>query len=191
VTVALVLLGSVSTPARVARADVCVSGLADWEVARGRLFAAESCGAFYATATPLQSTFAYGDFGYRTSVRLPFDMGVTWRRLGPDSHRPLELRILGGLLLFKDGAYGLYLHDDARFQGKDGWRELAGFRTHDVHTVLVHQTEASVSLTIDGKLVDLWSYRSPIKTGRVGLAMKAAAGYQSLVWFKNFRPASQ
>ncbi len=162
----------------------CTSSPEDWEVVRGSLQRGARCGEYLAATDGDNGTFSYADLLYRAPVRPPIDLEVTWRRLGPESRKSIELRALGALLLLRDEEYGLYVWNEASFE----WRKLPGYRAHDEHRVAIHQTATTLSFSVDGKPIDSWQV--PAGGDRVGVGAKGAGGYRSWFAFRDFRVSS-
>lgn len=115
-------------------------------------------------------------------ARVPFVVRVTWRWLGPES-RPLELDLVGPILLFGKGHWGLYL-DDAQFAA-DGWQPLPGFDPHRESTIEVEQHADHLVLRVDGKEVARPRVRSRATTGHVGIGGKGAPAQRSRLYFRD------
>jgi hypothetical protein len=160
--------------------------IADWNVVRGSVRALPACGAYLALTDADSGVFSYVDLLYGKPMRAPLDMEVTWRRLGPETGRALELRVLGAMLLLRDGEYGLYTWNEATFE----FRPLPGYREHDEHRVSVHQTATTVTFSLDGRVIDSWPLVSTGE-GPVGVAAKGATGYRSAFVFHDFHARSQ
>ena len=164
----------------------CTQSLADWSIVRGSLHALPGCGAYLGYTDAGSGVFSYADFVYRKPVRAPLDVEVTWRRLGPETGRTLELRGLGALLLVRDREYGLYTWNEATFE----FRPLPGYREHDEHRVAIHQTTTTLTFLLDGRVVDSWPLVA-MGEGTVGVAAKGAIAYRSAFAFRDFRASSQ
>jgi hypothetical protein len=185
-TVAVVLLSAALGEAPSSASEPCAASLADWTVVRGSLRATPQCGSYVAFTDGDSGVFSYGDFIFAKRVRAPLEVEVSWRRLGPETSRSLELRGLGALILVRDGEYGLYEWNEAAFE----WKPLPGYREHDEHRVLLRQTETTISFFLDGRAVDSWQLAAR-GDGHVGVAAKGATGYRSAFSFRDFRVSSQ
>jgi hypothetical protein len=181
----LVTTAAAVTFAPRAAPEVCGESLRDWEIVRGTLTDAGACGAYLGATDGGNGSFSYGDFLYRRPMHPPLDVEVTWRRVGPESGKSLELRLLGALILLRDDEYGLYVWNEASFE----WRKLPGYKVHEEHRISAHQTATTLSFSVDGKPVDSWRLDMGGEH-RIGVAAKGARGYRSWFSFRDFRASS-
>src|SRR6185312_15149099 len=104
-----------------------------------------ACGAFLAATDGSMLSFSYGLFTSEAPATLPFTFSASVRRLGPEG-MPLELWVLGAVVLVKEEACGFYVPtDDVRFE-REGWHPLPGVHIHEEHRVAVRQTAERVAL---------------------------------------------
>lgn len=183
VTAAALAVGSSGS----GRADSigCPLALSDFEVTSGELSEGARCGEFIGISASKVSTFSYAEFRRREPVTAPYRVQVTVQRLSADSGRSVELHILGGIVLLKDGAYALYA-TEAEF-ARSGWQPLPSLRLHEPTHVEVIQSEHHVVLRIDGRFVERWSHASVPRSGRVGIAFKGMPDYRARIWFGGLR----
>jgi hypothetical protein len=158
----------------------------DWEVVNGDLDAGLDCGTLLVTSDASTARFSYGKVLTRRPVALPFTATFTVRKLSSDSRRPLEILLVGGSILLRDGAIGPYFEGDAGFE-RDGWRELPGFRASDAHALEARQTEREVVLSIDGHEVLRRAVHPPGAGGKIGVAFKGPLGVRARVVVSGFR----
>jgi hypothetical protein len=180
---------SLTTLATQALGDPC-HDLKGWTVRRGSLQPGIACGSFVAATDATNAAFSYAQLYRAEPISVPFDLSVTWRRLGPEA-RTMEIPILGAIVFVGEERCALWInHDDVSFD-RDGWRPLPGYRTHDEHRVSVRQTAERVVLSVDGREVSTWSFTTSQKSGLVGLSFKGATGHRAFVAFRDVRIASQ
>lgn len=172
-------------PARPAEDAACATTLSDFEIVAGSLSEGARCGRFVAIAAPMVSTFSYGMYRYRDTVTVPYRVHVKLQRLSADSHRAVELHVLGAILLFKDGEYALYA-TEAGF-ARSGWRELPSLRLHEPTGIEVVQSARHVELSIAGRVVDRWELVDVNGSGRLAVALKGNPGYRARMWFDELR----
>jgi hypothetical protein len=162
--------------------DDCPASIDDWQADHGALRAGLSCGTFIGTTDGWGGPFSRGEFRYRKALTLPYELEVTWRRLGSDGGESLSVIVPGGYLLLKRDAYGFYAFSDSAFQ----WRPLPGFRTHRESTVKVQQSAREIAVWVDGQPLDRIPFAAPSLGGTVGLGVKGASGYRSRMIFHGF-----
>lgn len=172
-------------PSPPAEAVACTMTLSDFEVVLGSLSEGARCGQFVGIAGPNVSTFSYGMYRYRDSVTLPYRLHAKLQRLSADSDRSVELHVIGGVLLFKDGHYALYA-TEAGFV-RSGWRPLPSLRTHEPTELEVVQSATHVELSIGGCPVDRWELADVTRSGRIAVAFKGIPDYRARVWFGELR----
>lgn len=163
------------------RAD-CPSSLADWGVEHGGLQAGLGCGVFLGTTDGWSGPFSYGHYLYKKPVTAPYALEVTWQRLGSDGGEPLELILLGSILLLRDGQWGLYTYSEPEFY----WRPLPAFRSHQRSAVRVEQRAAEILVWVDGAPVGRAAFAAPKPTGQVGVRFKGSSNHRSRMWFRDF-----
>lgn len=165
-----------------ARAEPCPE-VADWTVRQGDLQPGLACGAFVGATSDATIAYSFAQLVWRRPVAVPYQLDVTWRRLGSDI-RSIELQLLGAVLLFGDGRIGLWI-DDPSFAA-DGWRPLPWYRVRDRHTVRVVQTGDEVVALVDGREVGRWRFAGAGREGTVGVGWKGQRGARERVWFQGF-----
>lgn len=167
-----------------ARAEAdCPSTLGDWVVEHGGLRAGLGCGVFLGTTDGWSGPFSYGHFLQVKPVTLPYRVEVTWQRLGSDGGEPLELVLLGSILLIKNGHWGLYTYSEPDFY----WRPFQGFSSHRRSTVRVEQRAEQIVVWVDGVLIGGAAFAAPTSTGQVGVRFKGSSSYRSRLWFRDFK----
>lgn len=163
-----------------ARADECRARLDDWQVRQGDLQPGRACGSYVAATSDATIAYSFGQLSWRRPVAVPYQLTVTWRRLGSDT-RSLELEVLGAVVLFADDEVAVWI-DDPSF-AVDGWRPLPGYRVREVHTVRAVQTATEIAVTVDGREVGRWRLAAPARAGTVALAWKGQRGARERIWF--------
>jgi hypothetical protein len=160
----------------------CPVTLGDWSIEHGGLRAGLGCGVFFGTTDGWSGPFSYGHYLYKTPVTAPYAIEVTWQRLGSDGGEPLELVLLGSILLMRDGQWGLYTYSEPDFH----WRPLPGFRSHRRSAVRVEQHATRILVWVDGvPAVDV-AFAAPALTGQVGVRFKGSSSFRSRMWFRDF-----
>ena len=168
-----------------ASADTCTLDLArDWVVSQGELSPGQACGSYIGATNGATTMYSFGQFTSTRVATLPYRVTVTWRRIGSDA-RTLELHLLGAALLIGTDRLGLWI-DDPTFE-VDGFHRLPGHSTADTHTVSVVQRRDEVEVSVDGKIVDRWSFHPRISSATVALAFKGGRGARPRMWFRDFR----
>ena len=162
----------------------CRDDAASWLVGRGELLADRGCGGFLLTTDAEDHAESLGDVRWKEPITLPYELELRWQRLDPGGGRTMWLTLIGGDLLFKDGAVGWYV-DPAQLR-RDGYRRIPGLSSHDVHRFAIRQTAELVELRIDGKLAARIPFRPGRRRGRVGIGFNGARGYRALVRFSDF-----
>lgn len=149
-------------------------------MARGSLQQGQEPGSFLLFTDASPSRFSDGELVSPSLLKLPLELDVTLRRIGPEAGRSLHLGVLGGVVLLKGGALSLWSFNDPNVS-LEGWIPMPGLRTHDEHRVRVVQTTSEVIISLDG--AEVKRYRmSPGRTrGRVGVGFKGASGNRSML----------
>jgi hypothetical protein len=111
----------------------------DWEVRQGDLQPGRACGSYVAASNDATIAYSFGQVRWRRPVAIPYQVAVTWRRLGADT-QSIELELIDAVVLFTDDKVALWI-DDPSF-ALDGWHPLPGYRTRD----RVPRTRARVSV---------------------------------------------
>lgn len=184
-TAAVLAAGAAGPASSRAESVGCPLTLSDFEIASGELSEGAGCGVFVGIAGPKVSTFSYAEFRRREPVTVPYRVQVTVQRLSADSERAVELHVLGGIVLLKDGHYALYA-TEAQF-ARSGWQPLPSLRLHEPTRIEVVQSEHHVVLRVDGRLVERWSHVSVPRSGKLGLAFKGIPDYRARLWFGELR----
>jgi len=161
-----------------AEEQVCRDPLADWRVDSGELRRGAQCGTLMGTTDGAMNTYSYAQFTRRASVELPFEVEVTWRSL--TNHGPLELNILGSIVLLNAERCGLFFTDESF-----DWVSLPGYKTQQEHTVLVRQDAKEVTLFVDGTKAHTWSFAASNKRGQIAIAMKGPRGNRARMLFRD------
>ena len=151
-----------------------------WTVARGSLQRGQEPGSFLLFTDASPSRFSDGELVSPSLLKLPLELEVTLRRLGPEAGRSLHLGVLGGVVLLKSGALSLWSFNDANVS-LEGWIPVPGLRTHDEHRVRVVQTSSEVVISIDGAEVKRYRMSPGRSRGRVGVGFKGASGSRSML----------
>jgi hypothetical protein len=160
-------------------------GPSPWRVENGSLHPGARCGTWVGDTDALSIPFSFGLYRYTTPLRFPYEATVTLRRLSPDGHRSMELWHPGGVLLVRDGQYGVYT-TEAAFERR-GWQPLRGFRSHEEHTLTLRQDLRTVSLTVDGRAVGAFPAERPPEDVELGIGFKGMNGERSRILFWDFR----
>lgn len=161
-----------------------------WQAQEGSAEPGRTPGSFVLATDGSAALFSTALLLATEDVDLPFQLDVTWRRLGPEAGRSLHVQVLGGVVLVKTGVVGLFAYDEAAFAAT-GWIPVPGLRSHDEHAVRVVQTARQVTLALDGIEVARWPLIAPHPRGRVGVGGKGARGYRSRIFVRSLavRPA--
>ena len=149
-----------------------------WTVARGTLQQGAAPGSFILFTDASPSRFSDGELVSPDLVKLPLELDVTLRRLGPEAGRSLHLGVVGGIVLLKGGALALWAYNDPHFS-LEGWAPLPGFRPHDEHRVRVVQTSTEVTVFLDEVELKRFRMSAGRPRGRVGVGFKGASGNRS------------
>ena len=152
-----------------------------WTVARGTLQQGLAPGSFILFTDASPSRFSDGELVSPDLVRLPLELEVTRRRLGPEAGRSLHLGVVGGVVLFKGGAFSLWAYNDPHYS-LEGWIPVPGFRAHDEHRVRVVQTRREVTVILDGVELKRYLMSAGRPRGRVGVGFKGASGNRSALF---------
>lgn len=173
------LVTGMSAPAAADPAP-CALGLDRWEATQGDLQPGRTCGSFIAATNGATLAYSFGQVTWRAPVTVPYRMSLTWRRLGSDT-RPIELQLLGAVVLFAEDEVALWI-DDPTFE-LDGWHPLPGYRTRRQHRVSVEQRVDAVEVAVDGVVVGRWRLRAPTTAGPIAVAFKGHRGARERLWF--------
>ncbi len=152
-----------------------------WTVARGTLQQGLAPGSFILFTDASPSRFSDGELVSPDLVTLPLELEVTLRRLGPEAGRSLHLGVVGGVVLFKGGAFSLWAYNDPHYS-LEGWIPVPGFRAHDEHRVRVVQTRSEVTVILDGVELKRYLMSAGRPRGRVGVGFKGASGNRSALF---------
>jgi hypothetical protein len=114
--------------------------------------------------------------GIKRELTLPVTVDVTWRRLDSDG-RSIEIEMFGGSLLFREGAWGAYINDDAAFR----WVELPSLKLGIPFAVHLVQYADRIEVSIDGRPLPAIRYAAPYRTGSFGIAAKSSPGVRSRI----------
>lgn len=155
-----------------------------WIVTQGELAPGQACGSWIGSTNANTVAYSIGQFTLATEVTLPYRITVTWRRLGADA-RALELHLLGAALLLGEQRIGLWI-DDASFE-TDGFHPLPKHSTRDEHEVSVIQRATGIEVSVDGRAVDRWTFRTTISRGKPAIAFKGGRGTRAQMRFSNVR----
>lgn len=166
------LLIAVAAPA--ARANAPCTLPADVKVAYGAIERAKDRCAMIATTDGRATPFSWFEVGTTGQYTLPITVDVTWRRLDADD-RSLEIELLGGSLLFREGAWGPYFNSDASFV----WIPMPELRLGVLTTVHAVQYADRLEVAIDGKKLPPVPFAARITKGSVGFAAKASSGMRA------------
>lgn len=184
----VVVLGIALTAGLVGTPAAACPDVTPWEVVRGSLAPAGGCGAWVLTTNGVRRGYSYGELRYAQPITIPYEVSVTWQRLGADA-RSMDLRVLGASVLVGEERVALYVEgDDARFAA-DGWRPVPGLHAHDEHRVSVKQDARSIALTVDGTVVATWAFEARAATGPLVLGLKGAPGYRARAVFRDLQIA--
>jgi hypothetical protein len=175
------MLGAASSASADSPRRECAT-LDDWSVEHGGLRAGLDCGVFLGTTDGWSGPFSYGHFLYKKPIVAPYALEVTWQRLGSDGGEPLELVLLGGILLMRDGQWGLYTYSEPDFR----WQSLPGFRSHRRSTVRIEQDTTRILVWVDGVPAGSVAFTPASLSGRVGVRFKGSSTYRSRMWFRDF-----
>jgi hypothetical protein len=182
------LVATVAAALAPAPARACDS-LDSWDVVTGCLEPTLDCRGFIASSNSGVDLYSACGISRRQVLALPIEVSVTWRRLGPESAKPLELNLLGASVLFSDESYGMW-STQARWVDDGGWRPLPGYRTHDEHRITARQTAHEIVVLIDGRPAIRYPFETPISSGRPGISFKSARAYRSRVLLCDFSARS-
>jgi hypothetical protein len=167
-----------------ARADRCLQ-VADFIPFRGTLHPGATCGTFVAESDGVDDLFSYGAFRLRQEIGSPFEVEVSVRRLTIDATKSIEIAVLGGMILVRDGEIGFYT-TEAQFE-IDGWRPLADFHQRDDHVLRVTQFGRDVDVRIDGVAAGHWRVPVAPARGNVWIDFKGMRGLRSRIQFHGLR----
>lgn len=162
--------------ASAARADTPCVAPADFKVGYGSVERAKDRCAMIATTDGHATPFSWFEIGTTAKYTLPITVDVTWRRLDADD-RSLEIELLGGSLLFREGSWGPYFNSDAAFQ----WIPVPELRLGVLTTVHAVQYADRLEVAIDGKKLPPVPFAARVTTGSVGFAAKASSGVRAHV----------
>ncbi|MBL8624609.1 MAG: hypothetical protein JNK64_25090 [Myxococcales bacterium] len=149
-----------------------------WVATHGALEPGRAPGSFWVTTDPVPGRFTWGDVLSTTDVRLPFQLDVRWRRIGPEAGRSLHVIIASGIVLVQSGRLALYTYDEAALAAR-GWTAVPGLDTHREHTIGVRQDAAEVRVSVDGVEVLRQALVTARAATKVGVGLKGAGGYRS------------
>lgn len=149
-----------------------------WIATKGAVEPGRVPGSFWVTTEPVPGRFTSGAAMSSAEVRLPYQLDVRWRRLGPESGRSLHVIIAGAVVLIQSGRVALYTYDEAALVAR-GWTAVPGLDTHREHAVRVTQDAAEVQVAIDGGVVLRQALVATAATATVGVGLKGAGGYRS------------
>ncbi len=178
----------IASPAA-AEPDPCVSAVAlsDFIVdGYAELVPGARCGSFVAGTDGAATAFSYGRFEYRKAVTLPYEITVTWRRLDGAPTRTLEINILGGAVMVRDGHWALYT-TEAAFDSNGGWHAVPGLRISHEHTITLRQSTKGIEISIDGKPAGTAPPPPAITDHEISLALKGPRGVKSRMLFRDFK----
>lgn len=187
-TARVALLGLLVVGPAAADTDPCVDAVSLAELTvdgTAELVPGVRCGSFVAATDAAATTFSYGRFAYRKAVSLPYEVSVTWRRLDGAATRTLEINILGGAVLVRDGNWAVYT-TEAAF-AITGWQAAPGLRISHEHTVTVRQSARAIEVLIDGKPVGSAPPPPAITDREVSLALKGPRGVKSRMLFRDLK----
>jgi hypothetical protein len=185
-TAGVAFLALVSSPAA-ADPDPCLSAVAlsDFIVdGNAELVPGVRCGSFVAATDAAATAFSYGRFAYRKAVTLPYEVSVTWRRLDGAATRTLEINILGGAVLVRDGNWAVYT-TEAAFEA-NGWHATPLRISHE-HTITVRQSATAIEVLIDGTSVGRSPPPPAITDREISLSLKGPRGVKSRMLFRDFK----
>ncbi len=184
----LVIAGPRPAPAEsVARARsprTCSESVARWQLGRGELFADNACGSFLLTTDAENHASSIGEASFKTPVRIPYEVSLRWRRLGPEGDYPMWIRLLGGHLFVRDGALTLWLN--AAQQAGGGYQPVPGLESHREHLIAIAQSSTQIEVRIDGALVRTLPFAATLRSGPLAVGLNGARGYRSFMAFRDF-----
>ena len=79
-----------------------------WEARQGSLEPLPDCRGFVATSDANVDIYSKAFFALRQPAHVPYEVSLTWRRLGPEVQKPLELWMSGVALLLSEERYGFW-----------------------------------------------------------------------------------
>jgi hypothetical protein len=159
----------------------------DWHVASGSLAAGAGCDRMVGATDGATDGASRGRFARIEEVSVPYRVDLTWRRIDDDGHHPLELHFLGGWLLLRDGAFGVYL-SEAQWQ-EEGWRERPELSTRREMAVRVEHRGQHVKIWIDGAQLGEWRMANAPALGTIEVGLRGDPGRRSRAVFGGFRVA--
>lgn len=139
---------------------------------------------FVLTTDAAPGRFSSGEVRSSRKVGLPYELDVTWRRLGPEAGRSMHVQIGGGVVLIKDHKLALYTYDEATFATR-GWTALPGYRSHDRHTVTVAQDHHAVTISVDGAVAATFPLEHAADEAVLGVGFKGATGFRSRIYVED------
>jgi hypothetical protein len=170
---------------RPVRGDCPGLQVADFVTFRGTLHAGATCGAFVAESDGVDDLFSYGGFRLRQDIGPSFEVEVAVRRLSIDADKSIEIAVLGGRVLVRDGEIGFYT-TEAQFE-IDGWHPLHDLHQRDEHVVRVTQVGRDIDVRIDGTAAGHWRVPVAPARGNVGIGFKGMRGLRSRIEFHGLR----
>lgn len=173
VALALALLG----PERASAQRRCASPWAGAVVEEGSLARGARCDRAILATGAHAARHSYARV-WLPGATTPFRLRARLRRLTADGHRSIEVELLGGTLLLRDGAWGVFL-SDAQF-ARDGWREHPGLDTHREHLVEIVRRVDEAEIWLDGERLGTWPVVAEA-AGNPALAVQGAPGARARV----------
>lgn len=122
--------------------------------------------------------FSDGEVRGSTRVRIPYQLDVTWRRLGPETGRSMHVLVADGVLLVRDHKISLYAYDESAFAAL-GWTQVPGLRAHELQHLTVTQDRREVRVEHGGAVVARFALPVTRDEAEVGLGFKGAGGFRS------------
>lgn len=156
-----------------------------WEAYRAGSYQPTHDGGGVITTDAAPGRFSDGEVRGSTNVRIPYELDVTWRRLGPEAGRSMHVLVADGVVLVRDGKISLYAYDEARFAAL-GWTRVDGLRTQELHHLTVRQDHDELTVAFGGEMVARFAHPVTRSDAVIGLGGKGAGGFRSRLYVRDY-----
>lgn len=165
--------------------SVYLKPVEQWRIEAGNITGMRD-GGFVATTGGQSGSWSYASLQYNSSVRPPYSITASMRRISSDTHRPVEIRFVGGYFAVSSNHWYLYESEE----NWTGWQYSASINGGENILTVAHDGRR-VKGYINGTYVGSLVLQAPIQAGKPGIFFKGDPLRKSEVAFKNFTVTSR